>query len=395
MIIPCRSFQKPFLRRKSKLMKTSQTPLPNLFHFTWICLLSLLVAHRITSSSLAWIGTPLFLLAGGVLMLLRKVPKQHRIFLLALLCGGVFGCQARLSELLPEEASTIEQHFERIHQQTCHYLKEQLSHFQCSTSETGVIIALTCGDRTHLQPETKKDFQTTGVAHLLALSGLHIGILYKFLQKLLFFLPGRGGRAAKIRGGCTLLLLWLYALVTGLSSSIARAVLMCTCYEISGWQEEPKNGLQALSISALVLICSNPTAPLDLGFQLSYLAMLGIFLIHPILEKLLEKQVDIEACNRWQNRLFQGANHLWKTLSITLSCQFSTLPILLLRFHSIPLAFQLANLLAAPLTAWVIQCLPLVLLLKKLVPTWDGYFVVLQFPLNLLLKIVAIIRQFS
>ena len=257
-----------------------------------------------------------------------------------------------------------------------------------SPPQASVLTALLCGERSQLDSHIRQDFQRSGVAHLLALSGLHVGIFYRSLQRLFFFLPGKFGGPARCRGLLCLIFLWGYALLTGLSPSIARAVIMCTCYEISGWREEPKNGLSALAISAMLITLCNPLAPCAVGFQLSFLAMLGIFLVNPFLEQLIPKP---GSGGLPRQLLFR----LWQTISITLSCQLITLPLLLHYFHAFPLSFQLANLLGAPLVSWIIQTAPWVLLSGHLWPDAEAISLALKIPLDWLLKIVSIIHQFS
>ena len=113
--------------------------------------------------------------------------------------------------------------------------------------------------------------------HLLALSGLHVGLIYALLRWLLT--PLGGHRVARLlRSAVILLLLWTYALITGLSASIARAVLMITLYEISGHLSGDRDGLSALAGSALLLMLFDPESPRDIGFQLSYTAVLSTWL---------------------------------------------------------------------------------------------------------------------
>lgn len=375
-------------------MKDRQQTIPLLFPCSCMSILSLLFSYHFIPLTA---GLPGALTGLGTVLLSRHFIKTRliRILLASMVFGLILGTHAQLLERLPERSSPSAIFFKNLQTKTSEALHAKLAGSGFSEAETGVLIALVCGNKDNLEQKTRQNFQQTGVAHLLALSGLHIGIIYNLLQKIFFFLPGFGGRWAKIRGALTLTLLWLYALITGMTASISRAVLMCSCYEISGWQEEPKNGLHALSVSALLLICFDPRAPLDLGFQLSYLAMLGIFLIHPLLETLFEKQWPDPPVTGVRQWVFKTLNRLWKVLSLTLSCQLSTLPILLTKFKSFPLAFQLANLLAAPLTAWIIQSLPGVLLLEHLFPSWDSPIQAVHVPLKLLLKIVETIRHFS
>ena len=204
--------------------------------------------------------------------------------------------------------------------------------------EQAILRALAIGDRSGLSRELRAAWRDSGAMHLLALSGLHVGLLYALLHRLLSLLGG--SRPARLRSIVVLGLLWTYALITGLSASIARAVLMITFYEISAFVTGGRDGLSALAGSAFLLVLFDPESPRDIGFQLSYTAVLSILLLHPRLKRLLHTR----------SRLL---TRVWELLSVSLCCQATCGLLAWFYFGNFPAYFLLTTLLAIPLTTLV------------------------------------------
>ena len=202
--------------------------------------------------------------------------------------------------------------------------------------ELAVLRALSIGDKSGLPRDLRAAYRESGALHLLALSGLHVGLIYALLVRLLA--PLGGHQAARLlRSGLILAALWAYALVTGLSASISRAVLMISFYEISGLLSGDRNALAALFGSAFLLMIFRPEAPRDIGFQLSYTAVLSILLLHPWLQRRLQTR----------SRLL---TRIWELLSVSLCCQATCGVLAWLYFGTFPRYFLLTTLLAIPLT---------------------------------------------
>ena len=205
--------------------------------------------------------------------------------------------------------------------------------------ELAVSRALAIGDKTGLPRDLRAAYRESGAMHLLALSGLHVGLLYALLAWLLR--PLGGHRVSRLlRSAVVLVLLWTYALITGLSASISRAVLMITFYEISGHLSGDRDGLAALAGSALLLMLFRPESPRDIGFQLSYTAVLSILLLHPWLSRRLQTR----------SRLL---TRIWELLSVSLCCQVTCGVLAWYYFGTFPRYFLLTTLLAIPLTTIV------------------------------------------
>ena len=198
--------------------------------------------------------------------------------------------------------------------------------------------ALLTGDRSGLPADTVRVFRESGGAHLLALSGLHIGILYLLLSRLLWPL-GNSLRARRVRYASIVLAAGLFALMTGASPSIVRAFLFIFLTETARLACRPRNPLRILAAALLIQLVITPSAITSIGFQLSYLAMAGIFLLYPVLDDWYPK-----------SSRFDPVRKIWEAAALSISCQVFTGPLAWLRFRTFPTYFLLTNLLALPLT---------------------------------------------
>ena len=198
--------------------------------------------------------------------------------------------------------------------------------------------ALLTGDRSGLSRDTVRIFRQSGGAHLLALSGLHIGILYLLLSRILWPL-GNSLHARRIRYVLIILAAGLFTLMTGASPSIVRAFLFIFLTETARIAGRPRDPLRVLSTALLIQLVITPSAITSVGFQLSYLAMAGIFLLFPILEKWYPEGLR-----------FDPVRKVWQAAALSISCQVFTGPLAWYRFHTFPFYFLLTNLLAMPIT---------------------------------------------
>ena len=200
--------------------------------------------------------------------------------------------------------------------------------------------ALLTGQRDGLPRETVRAFRAAGASHILALSGLHLGIIYLIVSKLLAPL-GNGRITSVIRSAAVVLVSAFYTFMTGASPSTVRALLFITINEIMrhfpGRQKSPL----AVWCSALMIqLTFCPWAIRSVGFQLSYLAMLGIFVLFPPLDAFYPKSGRRGGFMKW----------IWSSMALSIACQVFTAPLVWLRFGTFPKYFLLTNLLALPLT---------------------------------------------
>ncbi len=244
-------------------------------------------------------------------------------------------------------------------------------------SEGAILSAIAIGDRSRIDRALKSDFKKSGAMHLMALSGLHIGVLY-LLITLTLGIIGNSPPARITRKAATLVLLWSYAIITGLSTSILRAVMMITIYEAGELAGSRRNLMRALAISALISTLANPDSPFQIGFQLSYGAMTGIGLIYPRLKSILECRSAL-------------MEKLWNTVALSLSCQAATAPLVWLYFGTFPRYFLITNFVAIPLTSAAIYLTPLAMATKNLPVAGDFLTSALWLSLNLLKTVIGII----
>ena len=254
--------------------------------------------------------------------------------------------------------------------------------------ELAVLRALSIGDKGSLTRDLKAAYRESGAMHLLALSGLHVGLIYALLLKMMA--PLGGHREARLlRSGLILASLWAYALVTGLSASISRAVLMITFYEISGILSGDCDALAALFGSALLLMVFRPESPRDIGFQLSYTAVLSILLLHPWLKARLQSRSKL-------------LMRVWEILCVSLCCQATCGLLAWYYFGTFPRYFLVTTLLAIPLTTATLYAIAATLatatlasLLPALTPLAHAATQALQWLLGLLNTVIRLIAELS
>ncbi|MBQ9660273.1 MAG: ComEC/Rec2 family competence protein, partial [Bacteroidales bacterium] len=218
-------------------------------------------------------------------------------------------------------------------------------------STAALLKALLAGYREELDRATVEAFRAAGASHILALSGLHLGMLCGILQKGLCWL-GHSRPATVLRSGAMIAFSGFYLVMTGASPSLVRAFLFIVLSELSrllpGRRRRPMNIFCAALLIQLTL---RPGVVHSLGFQLSYLAMLGIYLLFPAMDAWYPRST------RWD-----PLRRIWSAAALTLSCQAFTAPLVWLRFRSFPQYFLLTNLGALPLTEGFLLCaLPAVL----------------------------------
>ncbi|HKI90069.1 MAG TPA: ComEC/Rec2 family competence protein, partial [Draconibacterium sp.] len=197
-----------------------------------------------------------------------------------------------------------------------------------------ILSALTLGYKRGLDPEIKTVFSSSGAMHVLAVSGLHVGIIYGVLLFILGFLKRRkAGRLLFVL--LTLFCLWAFAFITGLSPSVERAATMFSLLVIGENLKRRINVYNSLAASAMLLLLLNPNNLFEVGFQLSYAAVFGIVFLQPKLAKTIKVKTKV-------GRFF------WVLLTVSIAAQLATFPITLFYFNQFPTYFWLANLLVIP-----------------------------------------------
>jgi competence protein ComEC len=217
---------------------------------------------------------------------------------------------------------------------------ETLKKFVSGKREQAIASALVLGVTDGLDNELLSAYAATGAMHVLAVSGLHISIIYLILVWLLK--PLNKTPAGKwILALISLLVLWSYAFVTGLSPSVLRAVTMFSFVAIARPWSQNTNIFNTLAASAFCLLVYDPYLIMSVGFQLSYLAVLGIVYLQPKLYALYE-------ADAWLT------DEIWKITCVSIAAQVATFSLGLLYFHQFPNYFLLSNLLVIPISFGVL-----------------------------------------
>lgn len=213
--------------------------------------------------------------------------------------------------------------------------------------------ALILGSKDELDFEVKQAYATAGAMHVLAVSGLHVGIIFLILNTLLSILDtSKKGRIVKAI--ILLIGLWSYALITGLSPSVLRAATMFS-FVIMGTVLNRKSSIyNTLAASAFFLLLINPNLLFEVGFQLSYIAVLGIVYLQPLIYKRIY--------TRWWL-----LDKIWAITAVSIAAQIATLPLTLFYFNQFPVYFMLSNLIVIP-SAVVILSLGILLFITSPIP---------------------------
>ena len=218
-------------------------------------------------------------------------------------------------------------------------LQSRLSGMGLEENTYGQIVALTLGNRQFLSPEIKQLYREAGASHLLALSGMHLGILYGVFKLILRNMTYT--RWKWFAFSAIMFILWSYALMTGCPKSLIRAALMTSVALLLQICGERRDSIDILNVSAAIVLLADPASIVDIGFQLSCAAMLGIIIL------------GIPFSEKWQN-LPLIPRAILSSFAISISAQLATTPLTLLYFNSITTYGALTSLAAIPLTTLII-----------------------------------------
>lgn len=207
--------------------------------------------------------------------------------------------------------------------------------------EAGLAEALLIGYKDNLDRELVQSYTNTGIVHIIAISGLHLGLIYWLLQKACAFLP-RHGRWRWFSPLLQIAALWIFSLLAGAQASVLRSAVMFTIL-ILGESLSRKHAIyNSLALAAFLLLCYQPYWLWDIGFQLSFLAVASLILfMQPVYQLIYIKWKPLDL--------------IWKMCAVTLAAQLLTLPVCLYQFHQFPNYFLVANLLIVPLSSLILM----------------------------------------
>lgn len=241
----------------------------------------------------------------------------------------------------------------RMAQRCRMYMLDILHNMKITGDEFAVISALTLGYTDAISPELNDSFALTGASHILSVSGLHVGIIYIMLGILLAFLD-KSPRTVRLKWILIILLLWFYAFITGLSPSVSRSVFMFSTFALAKIIDRKSSTYNNIFFSAFVLLVINPMWLLNVGFQLSYSALIAIIYFQPKIAKWFF----------FKNKILKYG---WELTSVSIAAQLGAAPICIYYFHQFPNYFLLANFVGVPLSGIIIY-LDAVLLIVYKVP---------------------------
>ena len=223
-----------------------------------------------------------------------------------------------------------------------------------SGDELAVLSALTIGDKTELSDSVRESYSVAGASHILALSGLHIGLLYTLLFFILKPIARRGNIGRVIRSVLLLLiLLWAFAFFTGLSPSVVRSVSMFSILAMADMVGRQPLSLNTLAAAAWLMLFCNPAWLFDVGFQLSFLAVASILLIQKPIYHLITVKGRI-------------GKYIWGLISVSVAAQIGTAPLVMFYFSRFSVHFLLTNLVVIPFITIILYAAVIMLLLTPL-----------------------------
>lgn len=196
-----------------------------------------------------------------------------------------------------------------------------------------VLAAMTLGDKSSLSDRLKEDYSVSGASHILALSGLHLGIIYAILS--LIFLRRRWQVASQV---LILLAIWTYVFIVGMSASVVRSAVMITVYSFVSLLNRNKMSLNTLAVAAVVILIVNPLYLYDVGFQMSFAAVFFIILFYrPVLNLMPGCVMGIPVIRQ-----------IWQMMSVSLAAQIGVAPLIAFYFGRFSCYFLLTNIIVVP-----------------------------------------------
>ena len=204
----------------------------------------------------------------------------------------------------------------------------------------GVVAAMTLGDKKAIDKDTKETYRVAGASHILALSGLHLMIIYSVITLLVGWM-----RFRLLSQVIIVLAIWAFALLTGLSPSVTRSAAMITVYALLSLGYRERMSVNTLAFVAIIMLIISPSMLYDVGFQLSFMAVLSIVLWHPLLNGLIP--LHVQQRHRW-------LSNLWGLITVSTAAQIGTAPLVAYYFGRLPVWFLLSNFIVIPLATVVL-----------------------------------------
>lgn len=221
-----------------------------------------------------------------------------------------------------------------------------------STDAYAVVAAMALGDKSALTKELKDVYSITGASHILALSGLHLGIIYTLLSLLI-----RGRRWQMFSQLLIILCIWAFVFLVGLSTSVVRSALMLSLYALMSLGHRDKMSVNTLAFAAMVLLFFNPLSLFDVGFQMSFMAVFAILILYPLFEGVFPQEYLMShRIVRW----------VWGMITVSCAAQIGVAPLIAYYFGRFSTYFLLINFIVIPATTLILYLSLLVFVVPSL-----------------------------
>lgn len=281
---------------------------------------------------------------------------------------AVFMLGATLAANQARHPSTTTTHTSTV---TAQRLLQQYKDHGLSGEAYAIVAAMTLADRTAISKELRHTYNVSGASHVLALSGLHMGIIYMLLSMLTF-----GRRRRLLVQVLTVVTIWAFVIMIGKPVSAMRAAAMISIYALLSLGYREKMSINALAFTAIVMLVINPRSLFDVGFQMSFLAVLSILLWMPLFtNNPSPSATHTPAILRW----------LWGMITVSVAAQIGVAPLIAYYFGRFSTYFLLTNIVVIPGATLILWLSPLVLLTAKIAPILS----VLITTMNSCLKFIA------
>lgn len=231
-------------------------------------------------------------------------------------------------------------------------LLKRLAVDESSEDQYAVVAAMALGDKSALTKELREVYAVTGASHVLALSGLHLGIIYTLLSLLIV-----GRRWQMVSQMLIVLCIWAFVFLVGMSTSVVRSATMLTVYALLSLGYRDKMTVNTLAFTAIVMLMVHPLSLYDVGFQMSFMAVLAILVFMPLLEGLFPTEYLLT---------HQSVRWLWSMVAVSVSAQIGVAPLIAYYFGRFSTFFLLTNFIVIPAATLILWLSPVVLLFPSL-----------------------------
>ena len=295
----------------------------------------------------------------------------------------IISCFVVLGALLMRQAQQEPPQASRLERSKTYFLSQRarlldrLSENGVDGDAYAVVAAMALGDKAQLTKELKNTYAVTGAAHILALSGLHLSIIYTLLSLLLY-----RRRWQVVSQVLIISCIWLFVFLVGMSASVVRSAVMLTVYALLSLGDRNRMSVNTLAFTAIVMLMVHPLSLFDIGFQLSFLAVLSILVWYPVFESLLPQSfLKSHRVVRW----------LWSLLGVSCAAQLGTAPLVAYYFGRFSSLFLMTNFVVIPFAPLILYLVLAVLL----VPSLAYLLIYIVSALNTVLAFVASISWVS